>query len=116
MRPPWRCPGVSFVNSQILFVDEQKFFASSEGSRITQRLVRTYPQFTHHRRRPRHRRLPDARRRRSRAAARLRVCRELSRGCSEAEKAGHEVVEKLKAKPIDRRAATTSSSIRRICA
>ena len=39
-------PGVSFVNSQILFVDEQKYFASSEGSRITQRLVRTYPQFT----------------------------------------------------------------------
>ncbi|MCA1481871.1 hypothetical protein I6F37_43840, partial [Bradyrhizobium sp. NBAIM08] len=39
-------PGVSFVNSQVLFADEQKFFASSEGSRITQRLVRTYPQFT----------------------------------------------------------------------
>jgi len=38
--------GVSFVNSQLLFVDEQKYFASSEGSRITQRLVRTYPQFT----------------------------------------------------------------------
>ena len=38
--------GVSFVNSQVLFVDEQKYFASSEGSRITQRLVRTYPQFT----------------------------------------------------------------------
>jgi TldD protein len=39
-------PGVSFVSSQVLFVDEQKFFASSDGSRITQRLVRTYPQFT----------------------------------------------------------------------
>src|SRR4051794_32467150 len=39
-------PGVSFVSSQILFVDEQKYFASSEGSRITQRLVRTYPFFT----------------------------------------------------------------------
>ena len=39
-------PGVSFVNSQVLFVDEQKYFASSEGSRITQRLVRTYPQFS----------------------------------------------------------------------
>ena len=38
--------GVSFVSSQLLFVDEQKYFASSEGSRITQRLVRTYPQFT----------------------------------------------------------------------
>ena len=38
-------PGVSFVTSQILFADEQKYFASSEGSRITQRLIRTYPQF-----------------------------------------------------------------------
>ena len=38
--------GVSFVSSQVLFVDEQKFFASSEGSRIAQRLVRTYPQFS----------------------------------------------------------------------
>src|SRR5688500_7974292 len=38
--------GVNFVNSQVLFVDEQKFFASSEGSRIAQRLVRTYPQFS----------------------------------------------------------------------
>ena len=27
-------------------MDEQKYFASSDGSRITQRLVRTYPQFT----------------------------------------------------------------------
>ena len=38
--------GVSFVSSQVLFVDEQKYFASSEGSNITQRLVRTYPQFS----------------------------------------------------------------------
>src|SRR5688572_33135730 len=38
--------GVSFVSSQILFVDAQKYFASSEGARITQRLVRTYPQFS----------------------------------------------------------------------
>ena len=35
-------PGVSFVTSQVLFADEQKYFASSEGSRITQRLIRTY--------------------------------------------------------------------------
>ena len=71
-------PGVSFVNSQVLFVDEQKYFASTEGSRITQRLVRTYPQFSDDRRRSRQRRLPDARRRRSRAAGRLRVRRGLS--------------------------------------
>src|SRR5690242_4084305 len=38
-------PGVAFVTSQVLFADEQKYFASSEGSRITQRLIRTYPQF-----------------------------------------------------------------------
>jgi TldD protein len=36
---------VSFVTSQLQFADEQKYFASSEGSRITQRLIRTYPQF-----------------------------------------------------------------------
>ena len=38
-------PRVSFVTSQLQFADEQKYFASSEGSRIVQRLIRTYPQF-----------------------------------------------------------------------
>ena len=71
-------PGVSFVNSQLLFVDEQKFFASTDGSRITQRLVRTYPQFTTTAADRASRRLPDAARRRSRATGRLRVPGRLS--------------------------------------
>jgi TldD protein len=91
--------GVSFVNSQLLFVDEQKYFASSEGSRITQRLVRTYPQFT----------VTAADRAAGDFQTRPVVDRaqlvgyeyvEESPWLREAEKAGHEVVEKLKAKPV----------------
>ena len=92
-------PGVSFVNSQILFVDEQKYFASSEGSRITQRLVRTYPQFT----------TTAADRATGDFQTRAVVDRAQLIGyeyvedypwLQDAEKAGHEVVEKLKAKPV----------------
>jgi len=38
--------GVNFVNSFLAFVNEQKFFASSEGSRIEQYIIRTFPSFT----------------------------------------------------------------------
>jgi TldD protein len=38
--------GVSFVNSRMLWVNEQKFYASTEGSRIEQYLVRGNPDFT----------------------------------------------------------------------
>lgn len=92
-------PGVSFVSSQILFVDEQKYFASSEGSRITQRLVRTYPQFT----------TTAA----DRAAGDFQTRPVVDRAqligyeyvdeypwLADAQLAGHEVVEKLKAKPV----------------
>lgn len=91
--------GVSFVSSQILFVDEQKFFASSEGSRIAQRLVRTYPQFT----------TTAADRATGDFQARPVVDRAQLVGYEyledypwlrDAEKAGHEVVEKLKSKPV----------------
>jgi TldD protein len=91
--------GVSFVNSQILFVDEQKYFASSEGSRITQRLVRTYPQFT----------TTAADRASGDFQTRVVVDRAQLVGyeyveeypwLQDAEKSGHEVVEKLKAKPV----------------
>jgi TldD protein len=91
--------GVSFVNSQVLFVDEQKYFASSEGSRITQRLVRTYPQFT----------TTAADRASGDFQTRVVVDRAQLVGyeyvedypwLQDAEKAGHEVVEKLKAKPV----------------
>src|ERR671913_185833 len=92
-------PGVSFVSSQLLFVDEQKYFASSEGSRITQRLVRTYPQFT----------VTAADRAAGDFQTRPVVDRAKLLGyeyveeypwLQDAEKAGHEVVAKLKAKPI----------------
>ena len=92
-------PGVSFVSSQMLFVDEQKYFASSEGSRITQRLVRTYPQFT----------TTAADRASGDFQTRAVVDRAQLVGYEyvedypwlrDAEKAGHEVVEKLKSKPV----------------
>ena len=38
--------GVSFVNSSLQFVQEQKFYASTEGSRIEQTIVRSYPNYT----------------------------------------------------------------------
>jgi TldD protein len=91
--------GVSFVSSQILFVDEQKYFASSEGSRITQRLVRTYPQFS----------TTAADRSSGDFQTRAVVDRAKLLGyeyvedypwLQDAEKAGHEVVEKLKSKPV----------------
>jgi len=92
-------PGVSFVSSQVLFADEQKYFASSEGSRITQRLVRTYPQFT----------TTAADRSTGDFQTRAVVDRAKLLGyeyvedypwLADAEKAGHEVVEKLKSKPV----------------
>jgi TldD protein len=91
-------PGVSFINSQLQFVDEQKYFVSSEGSRITQRLVRTYPQFT----------TTASDRASGDFQTRAVVDRAKLMGyeyvedypwLQDAEQAGHEVVEKLKAKP-----------------
>jgi TldD protein len=91
--------GVSFVSSQVLFADEQKYFASSEGSRITQRLVRTYPQFS----------TTAADRASGDFQTRTVVDRAQLVGyeyvenypwLEDAEKAGHEVVEKLKSKPV----------------
>jgi TldD protein len=91
--------GVSFVSSQLLFVDEQKYFASSEGSRITQRLVRTYPQFS----------VTAADRAAGDFQTRPVVDRAKLLGyeyveehpwLQDAEKAAHEVVAKLKAKPV----------------
>ena len=38
--------GVSFVNSFMGFVNEQKFYASTDGSRIEQYIVRANPSFT----------------------------------------------------------------------
>jgi TldD protein len=38
--------GASFVNAFMQFANEQKFFASSEGSTIEQSLIRSYPSFS----------------------------------------------------------------------
>ena len=38
--------GASFVNSDVVFQNEQKFFASSDGSQIDQYIIRTLPGFT----------------------------------------------------------------------
>ena len=92
-------PGVSFVTSQVLFADEQKFFASSEGSRITQRLIRTYPQFQTT---ATDRASGDFQTRPVVDRARLLGYEyvEEPSWMADAEKAGHEVVEKLKSKPV----------------
>ena len=37
--------GVSFVDSRLAFVNEQKFYASTDGSRIEQYLIRSSPRF-----------------------------------------------------------------------
>jgi len=91
-------PGVSFINSQLQFVDEQKYFASSEGSRITQRLVRTNPQFTTT---AADRAAGDFQTRAVGDRAKLMGYEYLDEypWLQDAEQAGHEVVEKLKAKP-----------------
>jgi TldD protein len=41
-----KVPGASFVSSALQFVNEQKYFASSEGSHIEQSLIRSYPSFS----------------------------------------------------------------------
>jgi len=94
-----RVKGVNYVSSQLLFVDEQKYFASSEGSRITQRLIRTYPQFATTAADPATR---DFQTRPVVDRAQL-VGYEYVEDypwLQDAEKAGYEVLEKLKAKPV----------------
>jgi len=41
-----KVPGASFVSASLQFVNERKYFASSEGSYIEQSLIRSYPFFT----------------------------------------------------------------------
>jgi TldD protein len=40
-----KVPGASFVSAAMQFVNEQKYFASSDGSHIHQSLIRSYPSF-----------------------------------------------------------------------
>ena len=41
-----KVPGASFVSAFMQFVNEHKYFASTEGSHIEQSLVRSYPSFS----------------------------------------------------------------------
>jgi len=38
--------GVSYVNSAVTFQNEQKYYASTDGSRIEQNIIRSHPSFT----------------------------------------------------------------------
>ena len=41
-----KVPGASFVSASMQFVNEHKYFASTEGSHIEQSLLRSYPTFS----------------------------------------------------------------------
>ena len=92
--------GVNFVNSSLGFVNEQKYYASSDGSRIEQYIIRSFPQFN----------VTavdfakgDFQQRRSLAGPQGMGYEYVEKygWLAEAEQAGHEVVEKLKAKHIE---------------
>ena len=92
--------GVSFVNSGLLFANEQKFFASTDGSRIEQYLIRGSPLFS----------ITavdsvrgDFQTRRSLRGPRAMGYEYIEKEpwLAEAEQAGYEAVEKLQAKPVE---------------
>jgi len=94
-----KVPGVSFVNSSVVFVSEQKFFASTAGSRIEQYIVRTFPSFTVT---AVDRTRGDFQQRSSLGGPQGLGYEYLTRHnwAAEAEQAGQEAAEKLKAKPV----------------
>ncbi len=92
--------GVNFVNSALAFVNEQKFFASTDGSRIEQYIIRSAPQFTVT--------AVDFLRGDFQTRRALRGPQSMGYEyvqkkpwLAEAEQAGNEAVEKLKAKPVE---------------
>ncbi|HEY8558819.1 MAG TPA: TldD/PmbA family protein [Pyrinomonadaceae bacterium] len=90
--------GVSFVNSSLAWVNEQKFLATSDGTRVEQYLIRGLPQFSVTATAP-----GDFQTRNSLAQAQL-IGYEYTQSydwIGEARQAGEEAVEKLKAKPIE---------------
>jgi len=92
--------GVSFVNSSLRFVQEQKFYASTEGSRIEQSIMRTYPNFTVT---AVNREAGDFQTRRALGGPQTAGYEYVERypWLTEAEQAGEEAVEKLTAKPVE---------------
>jgi TldD protein len=91
--------GVSFVNSRVAFVNEQKFLATSDGSRIEQYLIRSAPTFSVT---AVNRGTGDFQSRNSLGSAQSIGYEHLEKypWLTEAEQAGAEAVAKLKAKPV----------------
>ncbi|MCI0390450.1 MAG: TldD/PmbA family protein [Acidobacteria bacterium] len=92
--------GVNFVNSSVVFVNEQKFYASTDGSRIEQYLIRSSPGFSVT---AIDQTKGDFQQRSSLAGPQSMGYEFLEKypWLAEAEQAGHEAVEKLKARPVE---------------
>src|SRR4029077_1404975 len=91
--------GASFVTSSLSFQNEQKFYASTDGSRTEQYIIRTLPGFTVT---AVNRSAGDFQTRRSLAGPKTIGYEYIERGpwLAEAEQAGEEAVAKLTAKPV----------------
>jgi TldD protein len=91
--------GVSFVNSGVFFVNEQKFLATSDGSRIEQYLIRSFPRLTVT---AVNRGTGDFQSRDALAGPQAMGYEYLEKypWLTEAQQAGEEAVAKLKAKPV----------------
>ena len=92
--------GVSFVTSRLSFVNEQKYLANSDGSRIEQYIIRSYPAFSVT---AVNREAGDFQSRDSFGGPQQMGYEYLSNygWLKEAEQAGDEAVQKLKAKPVE---------------
>ncbi len=91
--------GVGFVNSSVAFVNEQKFLATSDGSRIEQYLIRSFPRFSVT---AVNRSTGDFQSRDALAGPQAMGYEYLEKypWLTEAQQAGAEAVAKLKAKPV----------------
>ena len=94
-----RVKGVSFVNSRLSFVNEQKYLATSDGCRIEQYIIRSFPSFSVT---AVNREAGDFQSRDSFGGPQQMGYEYLTRHdwLKEAEQAGEEAVQKLKAKPV----------------
>ena len=87
--------------SGLFFVKEERNYANTEGSVISQTIVRTWPPITDHGGRSRQLRFPESRQRRRAGGSRLGVRRSSSDLVGNAGKWGEEAAQKLKAKPVE---------------
>jgi TldD protein len=92
--------GVAFVNSSMQWVNEQKFYASTDGSRIEQYIIRGFPGFTVT---AIDRASGDFQSRASLGGPQLMGYEYMDKHSwlKEAEQAAEEAVQKLKAKPVE---------------